>query len=93
MTVDPKKRFSAQQAINHKWFKMENVEQPSPLHVDIINKLRNFRGISKLRKAAMNIIVKLLDSSLMTELRSEFLKIDQENTGLITLDELKKCIK
>jgi calcium-dependent protein kinase len=41
----------------------------------------------------MNMLVKMTDQGAIEELRSEFVKIDTDRTGLISAEELKIAIK
>jgi Ca2+-binding EF-hand superfamily protein len=50
--------------------------------------LREYRGGSKLKKAAMNFLVKMLDASEISKLREVFLSMDKDGTGMISLNEL-----
>mmetsp|Transcript_1951 Transcript_1951/g.3384 ORF Transcript_1951/g.3384 Transcript_1951/m.3384 type:complete len:197 (+) Transcript_1951:426-1016(+) len=65
LIVDPKKRLSAGEALKHIWFtKIQQGEidtKISALNPDVINRLKSFRGVSKLKKAAMNMLVKMAD--------------------------------
>jgi Ca2+-binding EF-hand superfamily protein len=49
---------------------------------------REYRGVSALKRAAMNILVKMADTKEIEELREIFLSIDTETTGYITVEEL-----
>lgn len=49
--------------------------------------------MSKLKKAAMNMLVKMADSKSIKELRKEFEKMDQDRTGLINAKELKLALQ
>jgi hypothetical protein len=58
--VDPNQRLSAEEALNHTWFK-EKAEKDVVLDASVLSRLQKFRGVSKLKKAAMNMIVKMTD--------------------------------
>jgi Ca2+-binding EF-hand superfamily protein len=47
--------------------------------------LKNYKGRSKLKKAAMNMLVKLLDKNQIESLEKEFKKYDKDGTGSIHL--------
>ena len=59
----------------------------------MVGRLKSFRGVSKLKKAAMNMLVKMADQNSIEELRKDFQEIDKDGTGLINADELKLAIK
>lgn len=60
---------------------------------EVINNLREFRGQSKLKKAALNILVKMMNPNDLSDLRQEFQKIDTDHSGLIEFKELEKALK
>ena len=91
MVVDSKKRFSASEALQHEWFK--NIEHHSKLDNSVVDRLTKFKGVSKLKKAAMNMLVKMADQNQIEKLREQFTEIDVDGTGLINADELKLAIK
>ena len=92
LTTDPKQRVNAGEALNHPWFK-NAVQFQKAINKDILNRLSNFKGVSKLKKAAMNMLVKMSDANSIEELRAEFVNIDKDKTGLINAEELKQAIK
>ena len=60
---------------------------------EVIQHLREFRGQSKLKKAALNILVKMINPNDLIELRREFEKIDTDHSGLIEFKELERALK
>ena len=63
-----------------------------PLDIAVLQRLQSFRGVSKLKKAAMNMLVKMADQNSIEALRDEFHKLDKDGTGLINAEELKNAI-
>lgn len=66
LITEPKNRLSAQEALKHKWFiKMDEGKLKSAPLIDknVIARLQSFKGVSKLKKAAMNMLVKMADQS------------------------------
>ena len=61
LVVDPEQRLSAFDALNHAWFKNISSGMPVKLDPAVLERLQSFRGVSKLRKAAMNMLVKMAD--------------------------------
>lgn len=66
LVVDPDQRLTAVGALKHPWFHKEfgNSAPLSPgikLDKDAVNRLCQFKGGSKLKKAAMIMLVKLED--------------------------------
>jgi len=64
LVVDPKQRLSAGDALNHKWFKKHveaTMNGDKAINPEVIKRLQSFKGVSKLKKAAMNMLVKMAD--------------------------------
>lgn len=97
LTRDRRKRITASKAINHAWFTKEAKSESSvgaqKLDFDIINSLRAYKGTSKLKKAAMNVLVKMLAPKEIEHLREKFMELDQNNTGYIDATELGNAMK
>jgi hypothetical protein len=67
-------------------------DEEDKLDPDVINKLRNYRGVSALKKACMNMLVKMLEPKEIEILREQFAKIDKDGTGMITVKELQEAM-
>lgn len=65
LVVDPAQRLSAGQALKHTWFKQmeSNKGQKQALDGQVLERLQQFKGVSKLKKAAMNMLVKMADQN------------------------------
>jgi Ca2+-binding EF-hand superfamily protein len=48
-------------------------------------KLKNYRGVSALKKACLNMLVKMLDPKEIEILRKQFMKIDKDGSGTISV--------
>ena len=87
------KRISAEKALNHKWFKMNNEEEKLDKGVlnNVLKNIKAFNAKEKLQQTAIAYIVHLLqDSKEIDELKKIFLKIDNNGDGRLTYDELRK---
>lgn len=85
-------RLSARDALQHPWFKLFDVKTPDEvvkIDPSVLNCLKQFKGTSKLKKAALNILVKMIEFKQIEKLRIEFQKIDNDDSGLIDFKELK----
>ena len=101
LTKDLSKRLSAQQALNHQWFKdmftdknrkiLENQKitfQNNHLK-EIVSNIKNFRAEKKLQQASLAFIVHTLASSEdVKSLRNVFIAFDLNGDGRLTKDEL-----
>lgn len=91
--MDPKQRLSAGDAIHHVWFKTTVSKTKIVIDKNVLDRLGSFKGVSKLKKAAMNMLVKMADQNEIEKLRSEFVKLDKDCTGMINAEELKIAIQ
>lgn len=101
LTKDYNKRLSAQQALNHPWFKNMFSEKNKALleyqkknfpntHLkEIITNIKCFRAEKKLQQAALAFIVhNLAKVDDVKELKNVFLAFDLDGDGRLTKDEL-----
>ena len=62
LVVNPKKRLSAAEAIKHPWFNIvKDMEEDQKLSKEVLDRFKNFRGVSQFKKAAMNVLVKTIN--------------------------------
>ncbi len=72
---------------------MEPKDQEQELDPDILTKLKEFKGVSTLKKIALNILVKMTsDTGDVEGLRAMFQKIDKDQTGYISAHELRDAL-
>jgi len=92
---DVTKRYTAAQALSHPWFSSERdiPDEQILLSEDTLNRMRSFSDQTKLRKAALTLLVKILDDAEVAYLRSVFEKIDYDKSGLLDTTELKQAVK
>lgn len=98
LVVDVKKRFDGIQALKHDWFKMFADgklinKDVGRLDVDVINRLKSFKGESLFKRAAMNMLVKMATSKEVEELRQQFQAMDKDGSGMIRASELSEALK
>ena len=94
LTKDKQQRYTCSQALKHPWFVEADTQKSFTRVIDpkILEKLVSYKGISALRKEAMNVLVKMLDVKHVTELRLAFHTIDKDQTGMITVEELQEAL-
>lgn len=89
LVVNPRDRIKGKQVLEHPWFntfkEMHADDERNPLDMKILSNLRSFKGTSKLKRAAMNMLVKLLDKDQVAALEQEFIKYDKDKTGMVTV--------
>jgi len=95
LTVNPKERFSAEEALNHAWTKRKAPPSSAKLSLqkNLLDNLRAFRSQNKLMKAALHIIAGQLSEHQIKNLRETFLRLDGNNDGLLTLKEMAEGLK
>jgi calcium-dependent protein kinase len=87
--------MGAGEALEHGWFKTKTSGSGSDVKISgqVLQRLASFRGTSKLKKAAMNMLVKMADQSTIEDLRLQFVALDKDKSGMINADELKLALK
>jgi calcium-dependent protein kinase len=74
ITVDRSKRISGEDILKHPWFK-KTLKQDAPeikLDDSVLLKLKAFKGSSTLKRAALNLFVKMLNPTDVENLRQQF---------------------
>jgi len=93
LKMNPRDRYTAQQALNHEWIKNK---APNAQNVNIqggmVDNLRSFRSQNKLKKAALTVIANNLSSDQIKNLRDTFLALDADGDGKLTVAEMKEGI-
>jgi len=91
LKMNPRDRYTAEQALNHEWIKNK---APKAANVNLqggfVDNLRSFRSQNKLKKAALHIIAGQLNESQIKALRDTFMALDDNGDGLLTAAEMKK---
>ena len=91
LVVGESNRLSAQEALNHPWFKVqENGVGAAKVNGgdrkisdDLLPRLRSFKGVSTFKQAAMNLLVKTASEAEVKQLRAAFEAIDKDGNGMI----------
>ena len=93
--MDPKERPSAQDALKDPW--LQNEDAKIALDPEVIKRLKEFEGKSKLRMAALQMFIKMgnhRDVDLgLKNLEEQFYKIDTDRSGTIDVEEIKSAIE
>ncbi|KAK6145726.1 hypothetical protein DH2020_022546 [Rehmannia glutinosa] len=86
---DPKKRPTAHQVLCHPWVQVGGVAPDKPLDSAVLTRLKQFSAMNKLKKIAIRVIAESLSEEEIAGLKEMFKMIDMDNSGHITLEELK----
>jgi calcium-dependent protein kinase len=91
LKMNPKDRYTAEQALNHEWIvKKAPQAKDVDLNDGFVDSLRSFRSQNKLKKAALHIIAGQLNESQIKALRDVFTVLDANGDGLLTSKEMKE---
>ena len=96
LVVNEKKRFTGKQAIEHAWFTKfseKAAKSGDDLDDKVLDRLKNYKGVSTLKRAAMNLLVKMANENEVNELKKQFVQIDEDGSGLILASELAQIIR
>uniref|UniRef100_A0A0D6R1B3 non-specific serine/threonine protein kinase n=1 Tax=Araucaria cunninghamii TaxID=56994 RepID=A0A0D6R1B3_ARACU len=86
---DPKDRLTAQQVLNHPWVKEDGEAPDRPIDNAVLTRMKQFRAMNKLKKVALKVIAENLSEEEIVGLKEMFASMDTDNSGTITLEELK----
>ncbi|CAF2149082.1 unnamed protein product [Brassica napus] len=88
LTMDPRKRISAAQALEHPWIR--GGEAPdNPIDSAVLSRMKQFRAMNKLKKLALKVIAESLSEEEIKGLKTMFANMDTDQSGTITYEELK----
>ncbi|KAK4789007.1 hypothetical protein SAY86_020326 [Trapa natans] len=90
LNTDPKQRLTAFQVLNHPWIKEDGEAPDTPLDNAVLNRLKQFRAMNNFKKAALRVIAGCLSEEELMGLKEMFRGMDTDNSGTITLEELKQ---
>ncbi|XP_022746677.1 calcium-dependent protein kinase 20-like isoform X2 [Durio zibethinus] len=86
---DRKKRLTAHEVLCHPWVQLDGLAPDKPLDSAVLSRLKQFSAMNKLKKIAIRVIADSLSEDEIAGLKEMFKMIDSDNSGQITLDELK----
>ncbi|KAG5542869.1 hypothetical protein RHGRI_015833 [Rhododendron griersonianum] len=89
LTMDPKKRMTAAQAIEDPWLKEGGAASDKPLDSAVLVRMKQFRAMNKLKKLALKVIAENLSEEEIKGLKQTFKNMDTDGSGSITYEELK----
>ncbi|KAL1808687.1 calcium-dependent protein kinase 34 [Daucus carota subsp. sativus] len=89
LTTDPKQRLTAIQVLSHPWIKEDGEAPDTPLDNAVLDRLKQFRAMNNFKKVALRVIAGCLSEEEIMGLKQMFKGMDSDNSGTITLEELK----
>jgi len=94
LKMNPRDRYTAEQALNHEWIKNKAPKATNvSLQSNFVDNLRTFRSQNKLKKAALHIIAGQLNEDQIKALRTTFMALDDNGDGLLTSAEMKEGLQ
>ncbi|XP_047316702.1 calcium-dependent protein kinase 17-like [Impatiens glandulifera] len=90
LNSDPKQRLTAFQVLNHPWIKEDGEAPDTPLDNAVLGRLKQFKAMNNFKKVALRVIAGCLSEEEIMGLKQMFKGIDTDNSGTITLEELKR---
>ena len=94
MNKNPEKRFSAQKALEHPWFKTLHVDvENNSLDPEILKNIKNISAPKKFKKLVLRFMVNMLSHKELKDLKKAFFSIDTDHSGKINIEELVNAFK
>ncbi|XRB21280.1 calcium-dependent protein kinase [Pseudoscourfieldia marina] len=90
---DPRQRLTAAQALTTPWVREDGDAPTVPLDHTILSSIRDFATYGKLKQAVLEQIASTFDDSEIRDLRDQFLIMDEDGDGLITVEEMLSATK
>ena len=89
LKYDPKVRVSAEEALNHPWFKSHEMTAKQKINTNLITNMKKFRADRKLEQATVSFIVtQLISREERNELLSQFQAWDKNGDGVLSREEI-----
>jgi calcium-dependent protein kinase len=88
---DPEKRYTLHQALEHAWV-VGDAASDEKIDRSVVASLMAFNARNRFKKEALKLLASTFNASEVASLRASFLKIDRDNSGLITYAELTKAL-
>ncbi|VFQ63187.1 unnamed protein product [Cuscuta campestris] len=89
LCMEPKKRITAAQALEHPWLKEDGKATDLPMDSAVLSRMKKFRAMNKMKQLAMKVIAETLAEEEIMGLREMFNNMDTDRSGSITCEELK----
>eukprot|EP01041_Mallomonas_annulata_P006695 gene6695-13575_t len=92
LTRNVSERPTAEALQKHEWFKILH-EPAEPMSTDIIHRLQGFEKKSALSRLCTEVVAHTLTAQQIKGLRKEFLKLDVNQSGEISYEDLKSILQ
>jgi len=92
LTADPKRRPSANLALEHEWLRCRSKCDQLVIDDGILNNLKLFARASQFKRSVLYMMVWSTSTEDRMQLRRHFLAIDHNNSGTISLTEFRAVL-
>ncbi|KAL1542871.1 Calcium-dependent protein kinase 29 [Salvia divinorum] len=89
LTINPKRRISAAEALEHPWLVEDGEASDRPIDSAVLIRMKQFRAMNKLKKVALKVIAENMSEEDIKGMTQMFNNIDTDQSGTITYDELR----
>jgi calcium-dependent protein kinase len=95
LTKNVAKRPNAKTLLQHEWFRILQDSEGGPMtpSLNVLMRLRHFEKRSGLTKICMGVLAHTLSTDQITNLRKQFQLLDKDNTGEISIKDLKHILE
>ncbi|CAD8150298.1 unnamed protein product [Paramecium pentaurelia] len=92
LVIDPEKRISAHDALQHEWIKI--TQKQKKINHKSLENLARFHSQSKLKVAIMQLITtQVMSNQEKKKMQKQFKKIDVNHDGTLSKEELLQCYR
>jgi len=93
LTMEPKLRYTAGQALNHVWIKEKAPHAKLAFAPQFLDNMRHFRHLNTFKRAVLHTIALHLNDEKIVALREAFVSMDGNGDGSLTVAEIKVGIQ
>ncbi|KAF8397279.1 hypothetical protein HHK36_016192 [Tetracentron sinense] len=86
---DPKLRLTAKQVLEHPWLQNAKKAPNVPLGDVVKSRLKQFSMMNRFKRKALRVIADHLSNKEVEDIKEMFKKIDTDNNGIVSIEELK----
>ncbi|KAK9069964.1 hypothetical protein SSX86_010362 [Deinandra increscens subsp. villosa] len=90
---DPKLRLTAMQVLEHPWLQNAKKAPNVPLGDAVKSRLKQFSLMNRFKRKALRVIGDFLSNDEVEDIKEMFKKIDMDEDGIITTEELKSGLQ
>lgn len=88
---NPQERMSAAEAQHHPWLNMSSLEKEG-ICDDAIENMKKFRQTNYLKKLALELVARSLDTEQIRQLEQCFVAMDKDGSGTISFEEFESVL-